>query len=448
MTHFHSIRHHADPGLFVRTDEQTFFQVNQTAYTCRETWLRELETIFDTCWLYACHKSEIKEANNFLTRQVGGRPVLLTRDDKGEVRAFLNACSHRGAVVCQQERGTAKKFMCPYHGWCYNQEGRLTSMPGRDAYGPDQTMDQHAMPSLALEEYRGFYFLCFSPPKQSLSDYLGEARDYIDLIADQSLADLEIIPGTHRHAMKANWKLLAENGVDAYHLPVAHKRFLDWISDQGTSELSHKRTGVGLDLGNGHAVIKSGPPSTGRPIAHWSPLFGEDMKPVIEERWQQLKGRIGEERAYDMAKTNRSLFLFPNTVFNDILGLNIRTFFPAAPDQVNITVWGAGFSDETPSEREARVSGLISFIGPSGFGTPDDVEIIESCQRAYAHRGMGWSDFSRGMGSNTQRHTDEAQNRAFWRAWLAAISNTRAYTSPHLAERERDMASGTEHLER
>jgi hypothetical protein len=73
-------------------------------------------------------------------------------------------------------------------------------------------------------------------------------------------------------------------------------------------------------------------------------------------------------------------------VINDILGLNIRTFFPVSATQVNVTVWGAGFSNESREERAARINGLISFIGPGGFGTPDDVEILESCQRAYAHR--------------------------------------------------------------
>ncbi len=127
--------------------------------------------------------------------------------------------------------------------------------------------------------------------------------------------------------------------------------------------------------------------------------------------------RFGQARAEDIAHTNKSLFIFPNLVINDILGLNIRSFFPTAADEVSVTVWGAGFADETREERAARINGLISFIGPGGFGTPDDVEILESCQRAYAHAALGYSDFSRGMGPATRRHVDEEQNRGFWREW-------------------------------
>ncbi|MDF5806209.1 SRPBCC family protein [Pseudomonas aeruginosa] len=128
-------------------------------------------------------------------------------------------------------------------------------------------------------------------------------------------------------------------------------------------------------------------------------------------------GTLRQARAEDIAHTNKSLFIFPNLVINDILGLNIRSFFPTAADEVSVTVWGAGFADETREERAARINGLISFIGPGGFGTPDDVEILESCQRAYAHAALGYSDFSRGMGPATRRHVDEEQNRGFWREW-------------------------------
>jgi benzoate/toluate 1,2-dioxygenase alpha subunit len=247
--------------------------------------------------------------------------------------------------------------------------------------------------------------------------YLGPAAEYIDLVCDQSEASLQIIPGAAHHSIHANWKLLAENGVDAYHLPHAHKRFLDFLNVLGADPTSHKRTGVGLALGQGHAVIKSGPPSTGRPIAYWSALFPESMKPIIERRYAGLIAKFGAERAHDIALTNRSLYVFPNLVINDILGLNIRTFFPSGPTRVDVSVWGAGFADETEEERAMRIDGLISFIGPGGLGTPDDVEILESCQRAYAHGGTCYSDFSRGLAHGTSHHTDEAQNRGFWIEW-------------------------------
>nr|WP_202071054.1 aromatic ring-hydroxylating dioxygenase subunit alpha [Methylocystis sp. Sn-Cys] len=407
------------PRQFVETDNKNFFRVHRQVYVCEDTWRRELTQIFDKCWLYAGHASEFGKPGDFLTRKIGGRPVILVRDVASETPlAFLNACAHRGAVVCSDAKGTTKRFACPYHGWMYDTSGALTGVPGRSAYGRiGEGLPERSLPQIKLDDYRGFLFISFGEPSASLASYLGGAKEYIDLVCDQSEGSVEVLPEHLHHSIRANWKLLAENGVDAYHLPIAHKRFLDLLDSLGTDPNSHKRSGIGYALGGGHAVIKSGPPSTGRPIAYWSPLFPAEMKAEIDKKFDDLVARVGRRRAEDMAHTNRSLFIFPNLVINDILGLNIRTFFPTSPDEVEVTVWGAGFSDETTEERAMRVSALISFIGPGGFGTPDDVEILESCQRSYAHAGIGYSDFSRGMSVGTTNHTDEEQNRAFWREW-------------------------------
>lgn len=407
---------------FIDTDHQTYFRVSRQAYVCQDVWRQELAHLFDKSWLYAGHESELGAPGSFLTRKVGGRPLIVVREKNGEVTAFLNACAHRGATVCQESAGTTERFSCPYHGWTYDITGKLVGLPGYTAYSCSEGLPNFSLTKVHLQSYRGFLFICFQESPCSLSDYLGQAKDYIDLVCDQSEAPLQIIPGTIHHSIHANWKLLAENGVDAYHLPHTHKRFLEFLNGMGADPTSHKRTGIGISLGNGHAVIKSGPPSTGRPIAYWSPLFPPEMKPVIETRYTNLVARVGEARAQDIALTNRSLFIFPNLVINDILGLNIRTFFPTAPNKVEVTVWGAGFVDETDQERAARIDGLISFIGPGGLGTPDDVEILESCQRSYAHTGVGYSDFSRGLFPGTMLHTDEAQNRAFWNEWSSRMN--------------------------
>lgn len=402
---------------YIKTDDSTYFRVLRQAYVCPEIWKKEIENIFEQSWLYIGHESEVKELGSFQSRHVGGRPLILVRSEDGVIRTFLNACAHRGAAVCREQEGKTRRFTCPYHGWAYDTAGNIVGLPGHTAYGPHDSLPPVNLKQITNQSYRGFIFIYFGLPQHSLREYLGEATAYIDLVCDQSEAPLQVIPRPFEHGLHANWKLLAENGVDAYHLPFAHSRFLKYIDTRGATPISHKRTGIGLPLGNGHAVIKSGPPSTGRPIAFWSPLFPEEMKAVIVRRYSELVERIGEKKAQDMALTNRSLFIFPNLVINDILGLNIRTFFPTAPNRAQVSVWAAGFENETTSEHQARIDALISFVGPGGLGTPDDVEILESCQRAYAHLATEHSDFSRGMAPETLHHTDEAQNRGFWREW-------------------------------
>ena len=99
--------------------------------------------------------------------------------------------------------------------------------------------------------------------------------------------------------------------MDAYHLPFAHKRYLEYLNTLGTDPESHKRHGRGEALGNGHALIISGPPSTGRPIAYWSPLFPEALKPSIAAKFERLVERFGQARAGTSPTPTKACSSFP-----------------------------------------------------------------------------------------------------------------------------------------
>ena len=86
----------------------------------------EAERVFGRCWIYVGHGSEIPRPGDFRTRTVAGRPVVFSRTDAGEVRCLFNTCRHRGAVVCRERSGNAKRFNCLYHGWRYDNAGNLT----------------------------------------------------------------------------------------------------------------------------------------------------------------------------------------------------------------------------------------------------------------------------------------------------------------------------------
>lgn len=319
---------------YIETDDASYFRVRRQAYVSAELHRRELHEIFDDSWLYAAHLSELREPGDFITRDVGGRNLIIQRRADGEPAVYLNACAHRGAKVCAERQGNSQRFTCPYHGWTYDSHGSLIGLPDKAAY-------QHAgqcHPELSLTRvkhavYRNFLFIHYAARQPSLETYLGQAKDYIDLICDQSEAELEIIPGGFEHSIKANWKLLAENGVDAYHLPFAHKRYLEYLNTLGTDPESHKRHGRGEALGNGHALIISGPPSTGRPIAYWSPLFPEALKPSIAAKFERLVERFGQARAEDIAHTNSSWDEPYAQLAANFLGTPHRTVL-VAPEEV------------------------------------------------------------------------------------------------------------------
>ncbi|MBY9850964.1 aromatic ring-hydroxylating dioxygenase subunit alpha [Pseudomonas aeruginosa] len=191
---------------YIETDDASYFRVRRQAYVSAELHRRELHEIFDDSWLYAAHLSELREPGDFITRDVGGRNLIIQRRADGEPAVYLNACAHRGAKVCAERQGNSQRFTCPYHGWTYDSHGSLIGLPDKAAY-------QHAgqcHPELSLTRvkhavYRNFLFIHYAARQPSLETYLGQAKDYIDLICDQSEAELEIIPGGFEHSIKANW---------------------------------------------------------------------------------------------------------------------------------------------------------------------------------------------------------------------------------------------------
>jgi p-cumate 2,3-dioxygenase alpha subunit len=396
------------------------FRVHRATMTSEDVYREELKKIFEHCWLYVGHESEVGNPGDYVRRPVGGKPLFMVRGVKsGEVNVFHNTCSHRGAVVCRRDQGNSKVFQCFYHAWTFDSEGKLVGMPDREAYGDHPDFAGLGLARVArVQSYRGFVFCCFDPDAEDLVDYLSGAREYLDLVIDGANGDVEIIKGTQEYGMAANWKLLVENSVDGYHANSTHDTYFKYLVALGT-DLSGGVSGMTKALGNGHAVLEYSAP-WGRPIAKWEPLFGEEARTEIEGMRADLVSRYGEERAHRIADTNRNLLIFPNLIVNDIMAVTVRTFMPTGPDGTDITAWEMAPRNELPDLRQRRLDSFLTFLGPGGFATPDDIEALESCQQGFTSGGIEWNDVSRGM-TRDPRATDEEQMRAFWRRWRSEM---------------------------
>ena len=221
---------------FVINDPQGHdFQVNRRALVDPQVLEAEMRRIFDTCWIYVGHESEVREPGDFKTRNVCGRPIIFCRDSGARIRVYLNACRHRGAIVCREPEGNAKGFFCFYHGWSYNRDGALDGVPGQASYPPSFDRCKLGLAEPAqVAAYKGFVFLSFNPKAMPLVDYLAGACEYIDLIVDQSPSGrMEVLRGTQEYDIKANWKLLVENSFDDYHLMTTHSTWLNYMKRSG-----------------------------------------------------------------------------------------------------------------------------------------------------------------------------------------------------------------------
>jgi phenylpropionate dioxygenase-like ring-hydroxylating dioxygenase large terminal subunit len=421
-------------SLIIDDRERGLFRVHRSTMTSPEILALEQQRIFERCWLYVGHESEIPKPGDFRRRVVGGKPLIFIHGSDGEIRALFNACTHRGATICRQDEGNARIFQCFYHAWTFDTKGDLVQVPDEEAYACLDKSERGLKAPAQFDDYRGLYFVNYDPDAEDLEPFLAGAKEYLDLVVDQSGDGLQVLSGSNIYGTSANWKLLVENSADGYHAIPTHSTYFDFLASygEGMGDLV-AGAGRGLDLGNGHAVLE-GPTPQGRPVASWHPMFGDEAKEGIAAKRKEVVNRVGDERGSRICDYARNLLIFPNFAIVDTCSLTFRTWQPVAADAMNINAWCVGPIGETPDQIKSRVDGYITFLGPAGFATPDDVEALESCQQGFSTWQLGeeWSDISRGMNRLPQA-VDEIQMRTFWRAWQA-----------HLEERPVERITGVE----
>jgi p-cumate 2,3-dioxygenase alpha subunit len=399
--------------------EMPRFRVNRSAMTDPAVFALERELIFEKTWLYIGHETELRKPNDFKTRNVAGRPMIFARDAKGALRVWVNSCPHRGAMLCREGAGNARFMTCFYHGWSFSTAGQMVSMPDDTSYGAGFERPSLAAPA-KVDSYRGFVFVSFDPDVVDLVTYLAGAAEYLDLVCDQSEVGMEVLAGTHEYSVRANWKLLVENSFDGYHAVSTHQRYFEMVvAARGALDSAALAESRGIDLGNGHGVIAGGP--------HGAEIFGRplsaDATAEREARYATLRAKHGAAWV-DRLTGARNLVIFPNLVVIDlVMGVIVRKIDPLSADYMEVSAWELAPPEEGPELRRQRLDNFLTFWGPGGLASPDDIEALETCQRSFAaRRQLPWSDVSRGMNKPVPAATDELQMRAWWRRWNELIT--------------------------
>ncbi|MFD0855083.1 Rieske 2Fe-2S domain-containing protein, partial [Actinomadura adrarensis] len=245
--------------------------VHRSVYTDPEIFTAEMDRIFGKVWVYVGHESEIPEPHAFVTRDIGRRPVIMTRDKDGAVHVLMNRCRHRGATVCRKDSGRARRFTCPYHGWAYSNDGALTGVPWPEAYGPDFDKSEYPLHGARVDIRHGFVFATLNTQAPDLSEYLGAAEDVLAMwVSRFPGSKLVARNGRHRMLCRANWKLVLDNSVDGYHPAFSHRSLLHMAARHGDG----RDMGYFADspddgplyaqyLGNGHSFLDQRPAYNG-----------------------------------------------------------------------------------------------------------------------------------------------------------------------------------------
>ncbi|HEY1891008.1 MAG TPA: aromatic ring-hydroxylating dioxygenase subunit alpha [Steroidobacteraceae bacterium] len=179
----------------------------------------EKELIFRQSWQIVCHLNDVPRSGDFHTFEFLGQSVIVLRGEDGQIRSFYNACRHRAARLLDGPKGRCgRRITCPYHAWTYGLDGRLLTVPQRDAYEGFEPQ-QHGLVPLEQEILMGFVFVRFAPGlpsvREMMAPYLPELEAYrLEELVPQGRVTLR--------PRAVNWKNVADNYSDGLHIPVAH----------------------------------------------------------------------------------------------------------------------------------------------------------------------------------------------------------------------------------
>jgi choline monooxygenase len=187
----------------------------------------EQELIFERTWQLAGHVSSLPRTGSYLTAQAGTQPVLVVRDEHGALRGYKNVCRHRASRLLSGAGQCKAAIRCRYHGWTYRLDGTLIGVP--EGLGFGERLDKRALGLMPVqvEELCGLVFVNLDPDAVPLADLVGDLAQRLAPYRIETLQSFAPAGGTQ----PANWKAIADNYLEGYHIPIAHPglmRMLDY----------------------------------------------------------------------------------------------------------------------------------------------------------------------------------------------------------------------------
>jgi phenylpropionate dioxygenase-like ring-hydroxylating dioxygenase large terminal subunit len=204
--------------LVARSTLDEAFTIPPAIYSDPEIAALEMERIFKTEWLCPGLASDIPNPGDYITYNIGGQPIYVIRGRDGVIHSYANVCLHR-MMTLVQDRGNCRRITCPYHGWTYDIDGRVIGagyMQGRD---PEFDKKGYRLPEIRTEIWQGWIYVTLNNEAPAVALLLQELEPEVA----RYRLEKYIAVAQQDHLWNTNWKLLTENFMESYHLPVAHR---------------------------------------------------------------------------------------------------------------------------------------------------------------------------------------------------------------------------------
>lgn len=334
--------------------------VDSRIYTEAHIFEEERTKIWRKSWLLVAHESELPEPLDFRTTTIAREPVAIVRGEDGVVRAFLNVCPHRGALLLREPAGnlqqaspsgSPKRITCMFHAWQFDAKGRCLSIPRRNAGYQDRLECSDAsLHQLSCEVgYGGFVWVHLDANPTPLRDYVGKA---FDALGPHLTAEPLEVFHHHKAIINTNYKLWHETNSEFYHDYMHHFNRVTSMKQSGYYDRRYEA------FPGGHASVSS--------MEVKYTAYEHDQVHLADER--DLSFPLLERNGWKL------LDLFPGITLN-LRGsaLRVDTATPLSEGRVLIEFRGLGLKRDTAAERERRVRDHNTIWGPFGRNLPEDL---------------------------------------------------------------------------
>ena len=339
-----------------RGDEDVPYAV----YTSEAYARAEYKEMWGKVWQWACHVDHIPKAGRYYVYDVGPHSALIVRTETGEIKAYANACMHRGTQLKQPGScGLSKELRCPFHGWRWALDGSFIERPASWDF-PHATDETHRLAEVSVGVWEGFVFVNFDPDAAPLEDYLGVLPRHW---ADWGLADRFI--ETHvRKRLPCNWKAAAEAFLEAYHVRETHAtgKLGDEVTAQydvfepNVSRFIHT-TGLNSPLRDPQMTEQQILERTTSRRGTGEASLPEGMRArdyfakTIQQEMGQKYGRDFSGLSESMTLDSIEYFLFPNAFFFPGLQLSMIYRFRPDPESVDFSYFDLLMMRPRPGDR-------------------------------------------------------------------------------------------------
>ena len=291
----------------------------RSVYTTQAFLDSELKEVFAREWVCVGRASSLKAPGDYVAYELAGEPIVVLRGADGELKALSNVCRHRMSTILEGS-GNRRALVCPYHGWTYNLDGSLRAAPAMDL-NEGFCKDDYKLPSIRCEEWLGWVMVTLDADAAPVAERLSQARALIDDFQMETYVE----SFRETHVWNTNWKILAENFMESYHLPVCHSGTIG-----GLSRLEDMICPPGQRAFNYHTILKD-----------------DTLKIALAHPDNtRLKG--------DRRRTTFLLSIYPSLLITLTPGYFwYLSLHPRGPGRVNI-IYGGGMSPDFAHSPEAQ----------------------------------------------------------------------------------------------